>query len=311
MNRGNLAIELRAVFRGRRSMPHPRPRLSFSIIRFALGCLILAGASFAPTIAPAQDASAQEANTGDDFDKPPANLFQLMYQYRTAPGKGVASGSLRDVTTDTLNFRLDHKIDLTPGWTLALRSDLPLAAKNPITSQNPAGDYLYGVGDADIQAALIHDLDQRWTVGAGARLFAPTGGADIGSGKWQIMPGAAVRYALLEINPASYIEPLVRYDVSFAGDPSKRSIGNLQIAPTINIGLPDRWFFALYPSPDIRVNFSDPVTGQKGRLFLPFDGRIGRRLTDNSTVSLEIGVPIVKDYPVYNFKTALRLNVTF
>jgi hypothetical protein len=26
---------------------------------------------------------------------------------------------------------------------------------------------------------------------------------------------------------------------------------------------------------------------------------------------LEVGVPIIKDYPVYNFKTEVRLNVTF
>jgi len=46
-------------------------------------------------------------------------------------------------------------------------------------------------------------------------------------------------------------------------------------------------------------------------LFLPLDARIGRNLTDHIAVSLEIGVPIIKDYPVYNFKAELRLNVTF
>ena len=265
-----------------------------------------------PAVSVAQDGSAQqEANTGEDFAKPPSNLFQLMYQYRTAPGKGSTTGSLREVTTDTLRFRLDHKIDLAPQWTLALRSDLPFVAKNSIAAQNPEGDYLYGVGDADFQAALIHDLDDRWTVGAGARLIAPTGDENLGSGKWQIMPGAAVRYALLELNPTSYVEPLVRYDISFAGNASKRNISNLQIAPTVNIGLPDRWFVSLYPSPDIRVNFGDPVAGQTGRLFLPFDVRFGRKLSDNSVVSLEIGVPLIRNYPVYDFKTALRFNLTF
>ena len=48
---------------------------------------------------------------------------------------------------------------------------------------------------------------------------------------------------------------------------------------------------------------------QTGRLFLPFDARIGRKLTDNLAVSLEIGAPIIKDYPVYDFKTQLRLNL--
>jgi hypothetical protein len=59
------------------------------------------------------------------------------------------------------------------------------------------------------------------------------------------------------------------------------------------------------------VNFGDPVAGQTGRLFLPFDARVGRNLTDHMALSLEVGVPIIKDYPVYNFKTELRLNTTF
>jgi hypothetical protein len=63
--------------------------------------------------------------------------------------------------------------------------------------------------------------------------------------------------------------------------------------------------------PDIRVNFGDPVTGQTGRLFLPFDARVGRKLNDHTALSFEVGVPIIKDYPVYNFKAEVRLNVTF
>ena len=99
--------------------------------------------------------------------------------------------------------------------------------------------------------------------------------------------------------------------MSFAGDPSKRSISNLQIAPTLNIDLPQHWFVTFYPNPDIRINYGAPVTGQTGRLFLPMDFLIGRDVTKAITLSLEIGVPIIKDYPVYDFKTVTRLNVKF
>lgn len=125
------------------------------------------------------------------------------------------------------------------------------------------------------------------------------------------MPGAAVKYALPEITSGSYIEPLVRWAVSFAGDPSTKNISSLQFAPTVNLGLPDRWFFTLYPSPDIRINYGDPVTGQTGWLFLPIDFRVGRKVTDNIAISLEVGVPIIKDYPVYNFIMELRINLTY
>ena len=95
-----------------------------------------------------------------------------MYQYKTAPGSGIVKRTIRTVTTDLANLRADHTIDLTPQWQLALRADLPFLAKDPINSANPNGDYLYGVGDADIQAALIHELDDRLTAGLalGSRL---------------------------------------------------------------------------------------------------------------------------------------------
>jgi hypothetical protein len=281
--------------------------------RALIGGCLLAVLMLRPDSAAAQAAPASDKNdnTGNDLFRPPANLFQMMPQYQTAPGSGSTPGSTRQVTTETLNLRMDHAVDLAPMWILALRADLPLLAKDPITSQNPNGDYLSGVGDADVQAVIIHNLNQRWTVGFGARLITPTGDDALGSGKWQIMPAAGVRYALWEISPSSYFEPVVRYDVSFAGDPTKRNISNLQFAPTFNIGLPDRWFLTFYPSADIRINYGDPITGQTGRLFLPFDVRVGRKLSDNIALSFELGVPIIKDYPVYNLKTQVRLNVTY
>jgi hypothetical protein len=98
------------------------------------------------------------------------------------------------------------------------------------------------------------------------------------------------RYALWEINSSSYFEPVVRYDASFAGDPTRKNISNLQFAPTFNLGLPDQGFITFYPSADIRINLGDPITGQTGRLFLPFDARIGRKLSDNAALSFELGV---------------------
>jgi hypothetical protein len=282
--------------------------------RALIGAGLFVALALAPEVATAQQgAPSQEpnANTGNDLFRPPPYLFQMMYDYKTAPGSGSPPGSTRDVTTETLNLRLDHAVELAPMWILALRSDLPFLAKDPLSSNNPFGDYVGGVGDADIQAVIIHNLDQRWTVGFGARLITPTGDDILGSGKWRVMPVAGARYALWEINSSSYFEPIVRYDVSFAGDPTKRNISNLQFAPMLNLGLPDHWFITFFPSADIRINYGDPITGQKGRLFLPFDARIGRQLSKEAALSFELGVPIIKDYPVYNLKTQLRLNVTY
>ena len=78
---------------------------------FSGGCL-LAVLALWPDVAAAQGASSQDqgANTGNDLFRPPPNLFQMMYNYRTAPGSGSTPGSTRDVTTDTLNLRTLKKL---------------------------------------------------------------------------------------------------------------------------------------------------------------------------------------------------------
>ncbi len=281
----------------------------------ALGAGVVAvvtGASFEASAQTPATQSTQDSDSGAlDFFRPPPNLFQVLTGVTTAPGSGSTPGSLREVTTETLNLRYDHAFNLPSGWILATRSDLPMRAKNPLSDSNPSGDYVRGIGDTDVQAALIHDINARWAFGFGMRLIAPTGDDVLGSGKWQVMPIVGARLALPEINNGSYFEPLLRYDVSVAGDPTKRNISNLQFAPMLNIKLPDRWYVTFFPSTDIRINYGDPITGQTGRWFVPFDFRVGRKFTDDIALSLEIGVPIIKDYPVYDFKTQLRLNVTW
>jgi hypothetical protein len=289
--------------------------------QFGSGCAALVAGTMAFAIVAFDQAEAQQGqtassangsadNNGQDFTRP-QNLFQLRYEYRTAPGGGSVPGTIRTVTTDSVILRSDLKFDIAPQWTLALRGDLPFVDRNPITADNPLGEFVDGLGDADAQAALIKTLNARWAAGAAVRVIAPTGSPDLTSGRWQALPIVGARYMLPELGPDSYLTGLVRYDVSFAGDPSKRNISNLQLAPTLNIDLPKRWFVTFYPNPDIRVNFGDPITGQTGRLFLPFDFMVGRTVMKDITVSLEIGVPMIRDYPVYDFKAVTRLNAKF
>jgi len=253
---------------------------------------------------------AQIENNGQDFTRP-ETLIQLRYLYQTAPGSGSVPGTTSTVTTDALILRSDLKVDVAPQWTVALRGDLPLDAKNPVASNNPNGDYLYGLGDADVQVALIRTIDSRWAAGAGLRMVAPTGTGDLTSGVWQALPIVGARYMLPELSPGSFFTGLVRYDLSFAGNPAAKYISNLQLAPTLNINLPDRWFVTFYPDPDIRINFGDSIAGQTGRLFLPFDFMVGRNVAKDIVISLEMSAPMIDQYPVYYFKTVARLNFKF
>ena len=92
-------------------------------------------------------------------------------------------------------LRSDMKFDIVPQWTLALRGDLPLVARNPITVGNPTGEFISGLGDTDLQAALIKTVNARWATGAAIRVIAPTGAPDLTSGKWQALPIVGARYS--------------------------------------------------------------------------------------------------------------------
>jgi hypothetical protein len=284
------------------------PELLELFLAIGLGCNAIVPAK-AQQVSPSSALPAAD-NNGQDFTRP-ENLFQIRNLYQTAPGNGSVPGTLRTVTTDMTILRADGVIALTREWSIALRGDLPFVVRDPLTADNPAGQYVSGLGDADVQAALIRQFDSRWAAGAGLRFVAPTGAEDITSGKWRALPVAGARYSLPEWSTGSYAEALLRYDVSFAGDPSRRNVSNLQMAPMLNINLPDSWFVTLYPNTEIRINYGDPIPGQTGRLFLPVDFMVGRNLLQDVTVSLELSVPVIKDYPVYNFRTVSRINMKF
>jgi hypothetical protein len=78
----------------------------------------------------------------------------------------------------------------------------------------------------------------------------------------------------------------------------------------LNIGLADGWFLALFPSFDVRINFGEPVPGQTGRLFLPFDVAVGYEFW-TATMTLEASIPVIRDFPVYDFKTERRTSARF
>jgi hypothetical protein len=68
-----------------------------------------------PTAGAAQTNMQANDSGTPDFFRPPPNMFQTMYEYKTAPGSGSPPGSIREVTTETLDLRYDHAFDLPLG----------------------------------------------------------------------------------------------------------------------------------------------------------------------------------------------------
>jgi hypothetical protein len=241
---------------------------------------------------------------GLDITRPERAYFEMRSEDRT-------SGTTRSLDTQALLLRGGGAVSLGADWKFGWLSEIPLINETTFTPMPSSSSREFGISDAVFQGVLSRPINERWGYGFGARLVAPTAEDSLGSGRWQIIPGFGVRYSFQEFGDDTYFVPKMRYAVSFAGDPLRRNRNEPQIAPTLNIGLPDRWFVTFYPSYDIRINYGDPVSGQTGRLFLPFDAAIGRKVTDKVVIVWEMAVPIVNDYPVYNFKTELRLTIDF
>ena len=202
--------------------------------------------------------------------------------------------------------------DLAPGWSLATRIDLPLFITESVSPDNPGGAYLFGVGDMLLQGLLIYSPSKRCAVAGGAQMIFPTASRDnMEAGKYRLVPTLGARYSLPEITPGSWAVFLLQYDYDFTGESDRRHISELQLAPLVNVALPDGWFVNLYPSSDIRYNFAAKRPGDSGRLFLPFNLMIGKLLTRSIVTSLEMGSPIVHDYEVYDFKLEARVGFFF
>jgi hypothetical protein len=267
--------------------------------------------TFAATAKADPQQSAQSAPAPIDADQDPEydglditrpqNRFEVRLPYRT-------SGTSNQTTQESALLRLDQRYDLSKMWTLGILTELPFVARQTTSPNSSSANGEFGLGDAYIEPTLVRKIDPQWSMAFGARVIGPSANDSLGTGKWQVLPILAARY---EWAADSFFAPLVRYAVSFAGDPSRRDISTLELQPLVNIGLPKNWFIALFPSPDIRINYGPPIAGQTGRSFLPADVLVGVKVNKNFVIGLEVSEPIIKEYPVYNFKTELRVQVTF
>lgn len=275
---------------------------------FAFARAAIADADPIASNASSASSSTEQSDSSDyndgDFTRPETSAI-LRFEFR----KSSTDTSETDREREILQY--NSRLDLGYGWKLGTQIQLPVVEKSKATYGEPGLASVNGLGNAILQAAFIRGINERWAFGFGARLVTLTETNSVETDRWQIMPAAGVRYSFLEINADTYFVPVVRYAISFGGSPTARTIREPEIAPTFNIGLPDGWFVTLYPSNDIRVNFGTPISGQTGRLFLPFDAAVGKKFTNDLIISLEAAVPIVKDYPVYDFKSELKATWQF
>ena len=90
-----------------------------------------------------------------------------------------------------------------------------------------------------------------------------------------------------------------------------RDIRELQLGPLLHVQLPQLWLVDLYPSTDIRYNAGDKRPGDRGRWFVPLNFLVGKMLTSRIVTSVEVGIPLLNDHEVYDFKVELRVGFLF
>lgn len=199
-------------------------------------------------------------------------------------------------TTWTQKVRYERPFELYDGWKIAPRVELTAVATNDGTSA--PGAFASGLGDTQFQAVLSKVLDAREGIGFGLRFWAPTASDDLlGNGRWRMAPAVGYRYSLPELSQESYFQLVTRYQFDFAGDPDRKHTSNLQLGPTLNMGLPDGLSVALFPATDIRYNF------MTHEWFVPFNVEIAEQWTSAFMTGIELGVPLFETAaPLYKFK---------
>jgi hypothetical protein len=263
--------------------------------RVAAPLLILFSLTFWSASAAA--APGEELNNGEDLTRPETR-FDLRYQFQNKAG---------GVTQQTILLRQDMQFHLGDEWKIATRFDVPLTFNDGTGRDNPLGEERFGVGDVFGQVAAIETLTPRFAWAGGFRLVFPTATEDqFGSGKYRLLPIAGFRCKLPEISRGSFFQFIARYDFDLGGYGGRSHVSQLQFGPNLNLALPDRWYVSLFPSQDIVLN---SIGGHKW--FVPADFSVGRNLTERTVASVEVSVPLIKQFTLYDFKLEARLSVSF
>lgn len=258
--------------------------------RWSIACLALCLEGWCATsIAGSED---NAVNVGQDFTRPLGRV-DLRWTYRDLS---------EDKESHIITLRAEQPWKLSDRWKLNTRLDIP-AVYNTSSSDNQGK---WGLGDMDVQAALIRTLDSRFAAGGGIRAVFPSASEDrFGSGKYQLLVGGGVRAMIPEISPGSFFAPQLQYNFDVGGDHSNPAISQLRIQPTFHVALTNEQFITFLDSADIRYSF------RKKKWFVPFDATYGKKWGRRFVTSIQVSYPIITDLNIYEVKTLLRFGYFF
>lgn len=251
-----------------------------------VGLLAIAGATAAAaparSLRPMEPARRPSRRVTDDRDGVTPWDFTLRQdlreEYTAQPG-------------GTVQNQVILRLEGSPGaHNTGYRLDLPFLTTD---SSGPTGS---GVGDVLVQGVTAFQRTRTFAWGGGARLLFPTAtGEPFGAGKYQAGPAAGflwregkVSVALLAVNPISY-----------AGDPQRQRVNELELQPFLTWYLPRRWW--LQSAPILKRNWVDRTWT------VPLALEVGRRFTHRYAAAGELQLPLAgKPAIVAEFTLKLR-----
>jgi hypothetical protein len=235
-------------------------------------------------------------NNGQDPTRPLWRL-DVRYMYQMLPGNSQAH---------ILTLRADAPVKLPEGWKIIGRVDMPFICNDVTSADNPRGGFRFGTGDLLLNAIVVHETVKDQSAAIIVQMIFPTASADqLGQGKWQLLPGAGYRFALNMISKGTFLALILRYDFDVAGAADRAHINQLEFGPMFNIMLPRGLFVTLYPNQDIRCDLNT------GKWFVPLDFMLGWMPMKKLVISVEVGIPLLKDMPLYDFKIEGRVGYFF
>jgi hypothetical protein len=241
----------------------------------------------------------EEVNTGQDPTRPVTRL-DLRLKYVELDHKAVGGDSAQ-----VLTLRSDLAVPLRGGWRLALRGEFPMSWDDTPSADNPGGARQFGLSDTLFQGALITPTAGNWTAAFGTQVIFPTATrAQMGTGKFQLVPSAVVKYDLGSRIPGVWTALLVRHAVDVGEVQANRpSVNQTIVQPYLNFDLPREWYLTF--APELRYDW------RAATWFIPFDVEIGKMVTRHVVLSVQYDVGIVKDLPLYKQQVEFRIGYFF
>ena len=196
--------------------------------------------------------------------------------------------------------------NLSNGWTFTQRADLPVYYTDKVGTENPSGDWKWGIGDWFIEEIFATpELAKNFKMSASVRFVFPTaGGSPFGSNQYQWAPMIGASYAIPEHRVT--ISPSARYFMSYhATEPNTAKVRNLDLYPNVTFGLAEGWSLSFYNENAITYN---DVTN---KWFVPIDALLIRRLSKSVEFAFGGAYGLVKDNPSYDYVINGRLTFYF